>query len=59
MEEIKAGDTVQLKSGGEFMTVESVDEYGANCVWFESKKVQRHTFETVALKKASPGIGIG
>lgn len=28
------GDTVQLKSGGPVMTVESIDEEGLNCVWF-------------------------
>lgn len=59
MEDIRAGDTVQLKSGGEFMTVESIDEYGASCVWFDNKKVERHTFEVVVLKKAAPGSGLG
>lgn len=59
MEEIRPGDTVRLQSGGEFMTVETIDEYGVNCVWFDQKKVERHTFDRVALKKSSPGLGIG
>jgi len=34
----KVGDTVQLKSGGEVMTIEEIDVDSANCVWFcESK----------------------
>ncbi len=41
------------------MTVESLDEYGANCVWFDNKKVQRNTFDVVALKKSEPGYGLG
>lgn len=34
MENILVGDTVQLKSGGSVMTVESIDEGGINCIWF-------------------------
>lgn len=32
----KEGDVVQLKSGGQFMTVEELDGNDAcNCIWFE------------------------
>lgn len=40
----KIGDTVQLKSGGEVMTIEEIDEDSANCVWFVNQKVERGTF---------------
>jgi uncharacterized protein YodC (DUF2158 family) len=59
MDQLQPGDTVQLKSGGEVMTIESIDEYGANCVWFENKKVQRHTFDPVVLNKFKMSVGIG
>jgi uncharacterized protein YodC (DUF2158 family) len=40
-DEFKAGDTVKLKSGGPFMTIESISEYNgikkARCVWFDEK----------------------
>lgn len=59
MDQPQPGDTVQLKSGGEIMTVESINEFGANCVWFENKKVQRHSFDPVVLKKVNVGFGFG
>lgn len=59
MEDLKPGDTVQLKSGGEFMTIEWIDEFQAGCVWFESKKVHNHVFNVVVLVKATPGFGLG
>jgi uncharacterized protein YodC (DUF2158 family) len=34
MENFSVGDTVQLKSGGPIMTVDSVDYRGVNCIWF-------------------------
>lgn len=45
-----AGDTVQLKSGGEIMTIEEIDDNSATCVWFDNKKVERHTFLLITLK---------
>jgi uncharacterized protein YodC (DUF2158 family) len=36
-EEINAGDTVKLKSGGPPMTVDSIDNRTAWCSWFDSK----------------------
>lgn len=45
-----AGDTVQLKSGGEIMTIEEIDDDSATCVWFDYKEVERHTFLLITLK---------
>lgn len=50
-ETYEIGDVVQLKSGGEAMTIEELDEEYASCVWFEGKHVQRATFVTKTLKK--------
>lgn len=51
--QIKAGDKVQLKSGGPEMTVEEVTERGyAKCVWFISDKLETHAFKTIALEIA-------
>ncbi|WP_316398499.1 YodC family protein [Bradyrhizobium sp. 33ap4] len=60
-EEFKAGDVVQLKSGGPRMTVSQVgeDQYGQRkvwCVWFEKTKKYEDTFEPEILMK--PGSGI-
>jgi uncharacterized protein YodC (DUF2158 family) len=53
-DEIKAGDIVQLKSGGPVMTVTWVaDEYGvmtASCTWFDGKKKSDATFPVTSLK---------
>jgi uncharacterized protein YodC (DUF2158 family) len=55
--EIKAGDTVQLKSGGPKMTVESVfnDAHGkrcVRCVWFDDNRLTRTVFQIEALNPA-------
>lgn len=53
------GDVVQLKSGGETMTIEEIDGAYASCVWFEGKRVQRATFATATLRKPpSPVVGV-
>ncbi|HVS93393.1 MAG TPA: DUF2158 domain-containing protein [Mucilaginibacter sp.] len=41
--ELKAGDEVQLRSGGPVMTIDSINtETGrAACVWFDSKHVMQ------------------
>ncbi|ANB78118.1 hypothetical protein AYM40_37770 (plasmid) [Paraburkholderia phytofirmans OLGA172] len=47
------GDEVFLKSGGEKMTIEKIDETDVSCVWFDkNKKVERNTFHAATLKKA-------
>jgi len=69
MDELKAGDVVQLKSGGPEMTIQGIGKYGfgathdtANCVWFEGKKRMEALFELATLKIAqapSSRVGIG
>jgi uncharacterized protein YodC (DUF2158 family) len=44
------GDVVQLKSGGQSMTVEEVDGADVSCVWFDGKNRLRHTFDAATLK---------
>lgn len=46
---LKAGDVVQLKSGGPQMTIHAINNDVATCVWFEAKKVHRDTFATALL----------
>jgi len=57
-QELKAGDVVQLKSGGPDMTVEIIGAFGfgsshtqAKCVWFDGKKRYDDLFELTSLKK--------
>jgi len=50
------GDKVQLKSGGPFMTVESVETFGnsdtVECVWFNNDdESHRESLPAAALKK--------
>ena len=53
------GDVVQLKSGGESMTVEEVDSDDISCVWFEGKNLQRQTFGAGTLKQyVRPSMGV-
>jgi uncharacterized protein YodC (DUF2158 family) len=60
-EELKAGDVVQLKSGGPHMTIEGIGKYGmgaatdqAKCVWFEGTKRNEGYFELHMLSKVQP-----
>jgi len=54
-----AGDIVQLKSGGDPMTVEEVNGNEVTCVWSESKKLQRQVFVAATLKPYQPpAIGV-
>ena len=48
------GDKVQLKSGGNPMTVEKVDGGDIWCVWNDGKKIQREKFSPGTLMKYAP-----
>jgi len=55
VKEIKAGQIVQLKSGGPKMTVESLfnDVHGkrcVKCVWFSQNSLTRDVFQIEALQ---------
>lgn len=57
MEEgLKVGDTVQLKSGGLTMTIESMDTHSgvvkAECVWQDGNKPMREFYALTSLKQA-------
>lgn len=55
--ELKAGDVVQLKSGGPKMTVTGVgDRYGtltASCTWFVDTKLEHGNFPVNSLQHAA------
>lgn len=60
MSDFQKGDVVQLKSGGELMTVADTGDYsgsglgpekGVKCYWFEGKKCQERVFDEKMLKK--------
>jgi uncharacterized protein YodC (DUF2158 family) len=54
MENIKKGDTVQLKSGGPIMTVHNVDSM-AFCQWFDKDgALKQGHFQPEQLKKVEP-----
>lgn len=53
-ERFSVGDVVQLKSGGQTMTVEEVTGDDISCVWFEGKNTQRQTFASGTLKVYAP-----
>jgi len=49
-EEFKAGDVVQLKSGGPKMTVQHTGNGNAVCVWFEGNKKVEGSFNMQGLQ---------
>lgn len=51
MSEIKAGDIVHLKSGGQPMSVEFVDNDGlAHCAWFAASDFKTAVIRSAALQ---------
>ncbi|WP_347574871.1 DUF2158 domain-containing protein [Sphingomonas sp. Ant20] len=56
--DFKAGDTVQLKSGGPIMTVDQIGQRmhssvdSAWCQWFEKTKLEKGVFPLTSLTKA-------
>lgn len=55
MENLKLGDTVQLKSGGPIMTVGGQTEGGSLiCHWFAGSDLKHGTFRREQLKAAEP-----
>jgi uncharacterized protein YodC (DUF2158 family) len=55
-QEFKAGDVVQLKSGGPKMTIDTIAVFSmggtheqAKCVWFDGKKRVEELFELSTL----------
>jgi uncharacterized protein YodC (DUF2158 family) len=53
----KAGDLVQLKSGGPIMTVRNTDLDGPEyvlCQWFNGKKLEEGTFPVISLQEPPP-----
>jgi uncharacterized protein YodC (DUF2158 family) len=57
-EQLKAGDVVQLKSGGPKMTVDTIGKFGmgasrdqAKCVWFDGLSRKESLFELPTLKR--------
>ncbi|ASP40341.1 DUF2158 domain-containing protein [Bacterioplanes sanyensis] len=54
----KAGDLVQLKSGGPLMTVEAVVGNGQiACYWFDQATVKNYIFKDVTLEKHEKATG--
>jgi len=63
---LKAGDLVQLNSGGPTMTVDEVEPWDgyirATCSWFEGNKKMFDYFRVTSLSRAEkpgPAIAIG
>lgn len=55
MENLKIGDTVQLKSGGPVMTVgEQAGSGKYSCTWFDGATVKHELFPPEQLKKVEP-----
>lgn len=68
--DFQVGDTVQLKSGGPLMTIDSLGlerqggtTQGAHCSWFEkikgSQKVSKQWFPLTSLNRVDPNQEFG
>jgi len=59
-DKIKAGDVVELKSGGPEMTVDSIGDHqgieSAFCTWFDGNKKYSAAFPLTSLKQATPDV---
>ena len=51
---MEVGDVVQLKSGGQKMTVESFHDDSARCTWMDGAKPMWHLFKKLALEVVPP-----
>ena len=51
---MNVGDIVRLKSGGPVMTVDSVAQGTARCVWMKDETPMKHRFSIAALEAAKP-----
>jgi uncharacterized protein YodC (DUF2158 family) len=51
----KAGDVVQLKSGGPLMTVLEIDGNKVQCRWFDKTDEKSSSFQSELLQAANPG----
>ena len=51
---MEVGDVVQLKSGGQKMTVESFRDDSARCTWMDGAQPRWHTFKKLALQVVPP-----
>ena len=52
MTDLRIGETVCLNSGGDLMTVTSVDQNSVTCTWFVKGALKSHNFPVKALKKS-------
>jgi uncharacterized protein YodC (DUF2158 family) len=50
MDSFVKGNTVQLKSGGQEMTVSDINENGIKCCWFRNTEIKFETFPSEALQ---------
>jgi uncharacterized protein YodC (DUF2158 family) len=51
---LRRGDTVKLKSGGPFMTVDLLNGRALTCFWFEAGVLFKEQFDRDTLRKAVP-----
>jgi len=56
--EIAEGATVQLRSGGQAMTIEEVNGGHVVCVWFDKGQVRREAFPVHVLKRNTEGTDL-
>jgi uncharacterized protein YodC (DUF2158 family) len=53
--EVHVGDLVQLRSGGQIMTVHGHDRERVSCIWHDREgRIQEATMNKQVLQKASP-----